>query len=113
MKNVHLQNFQKVYDYRVNTLKEEREPLLEHLKNMDKHVKNLYNELIEEAGLKQSYEHDKEATHSKIQLLKQKLGKAMEGASISKRRLDVYKHVAISFFNRLVGNHTDPEHRDR
>jgi len=42
-----------VYDYRVNTLKDEREPLLEHLKNMDKHVKNLYNELIEEAGLKQ------------------------------------------------------------
>lgn len=35
MKNVHLQNFQKVYDYRVNTLKDEREPLMDHLKNME------------------------------------------------------------------------------
>jgi hypothetical protein len=33
-------------------LKDEREPLMDHLKNMDKHVKNLYNELIEEAAIK-------------------------------------------------------------
>lgn len=52
MKNIHLQNFQKVYDYRVSTLKEEKEPLMGHLKNMDKHVRNLYNELIDEAGVK-------------------------------------------------------------
>lgn len=34
-KNQHLQNFQKVYDYRVTTLKDERQPLLDHLQNMD------------------------------------------------------------------------------
>lgn len=34
-KNIHLQNFQKVYDYRVTTLKEERQPLKDHLTNME------------------------------------------------------------------------------
>ena len=87
-----------MYDYRVNTLKEEREPLLEHLKNMDKHVKNLYNELIEEAGLKQQYEQEKDGSNMKILELKSKLAKAMKGASISKRRLEVYKYVRADVF---------------
>lgn len=34
-KNIHLQNFRAVYDYRVTTLKDERTPLLDHLENMD------------------------------------------------------------------------------
>jgi len=34
-KNIHLQNFRTVYDYRVTTLKDERTPLLDHLGNMD------------------------------------------------------------------------------
>lgn len=95
MKNVHLQNFQKVYDYRVNTLKEEREPLLEHLKNMDKHVKNLYNELIQEAGLKQQYEQEKEDNTKQLKDLKAKLAKSMKSASVSKRRLDVYQYEIL------------------
>lgn len=34
-KNIHLQNFRSVYDFRVTTLKDERTPLLDHLGNMD------------------------------------------------------------------------------
>ncbi len=34
-KNIHLQNFRSVYDYRVTTLKDDRTPLLDHLGNMD------------------------------------------------------------------------------
>lgn len=49
-KNIHLQNFRSVYDYRVNNLKEERGPLMDHLQSMDKHVKTMYKELLDEAA---------------------------------------------------------------
>lgn len=34
-KNAHLVNFQKVYDYRVTTLKDEHQPLMDHFHNLD------------------------------------------------------------------------------
>ena len=34
----------------VNNLKEEKGPLLDHLHNMDKHVKTMYKELLDEAA---------------------------------------------------------------
>lgn len=33
--NQHLNNFKTVYDYRVTTLQEERQPIIEHSMNMD------------------------------------------------------------------------------
>ncbi|CAK85760.1 unnamed protein product (macronuclear) [Paramecium tetraurelia] len=76
MKNVHLQNFQKVYDYRVNTLKDERENLMDHLKTMEKHVKNLYNELLEESGLKQSRIEEERKLITDLNILKNQLKSA-------------------------------------
>ncbi len=49
-KNIHLQNFRSVYDHRVSTLNEEHGPLVEHLENMEKHIKTIYKELLDEAN---------------------------------------------------------------
>lgn len=49
-KNHHLQNFKSVFDHRVNLLKEERGPLLDHLKSIDNHVRAMYKELLDEAA---------------------------------------------------------------
>lgn len=35
LKNQHLNNFKTVYDYRVTTLQDERQPIIEHSQNMD------------------------------------------------------------------------------
>jgi len=45
-----LQNFRSVYDHRVSTLNEEHGPLVEHLENMEKHIKTIYKELLDEAN---------------------------------------------------------------
>jgi len=44
-----LNNFRAVYDYRVDTLKGEKEPLMDHLKNMENNVKIMFDELLDEA----------------------------------------------------------------
>ena len=48
-KNQHLQNFRAVYDYRVNTLLEEKQPLSEHLVHLEQNVKVMYKELNDES----------------------------------------------------------------
>jgi chromosome segregation ATPase len=48
-KNHHLQNFRSVYDYRMSTLMEEKEPLTNHLGQLDDNVKSIFKELIDEA----------------------------------------------------------------
>ena len=48
-KNSHLQNFKQVYDYRLSTLLEEKEPLTQHQGKLDENTKNIYKELLDEA----------------------------------------------------------------
>lgn len=47
-----------MYDYQVNTLKDERLPLKDHLINQEKNVKSLYNELLEVAGTNKKIDKD-------------------------------------------------------
>ena len=49
-KNIHLHNFRTVYDHRVTSLTEEHGPLVDHLENMEKHIKTIYKELLDEAN---------------------------------------------------------------
>ncbi|CAD8184741.1 unnamed protein product [Paramecium pentaurelia] len=104
MKNVHLQNFQKVYDYRVNTLKDEREPLMDHLKNMEKHVKNLYNELIEESGLKQSRIEEERKLITDLNIFKNQLKSALTVLSLSKRNMENFKSSIQTLINSDTGD---------
>ena len=48
--NNHLQNFREVFNHRVSKLKEEHEPLIEHNENLEKHIKKMYWELLDEAN---------------------------------------------------------------
>lgn len=74
-KNIHLQNFQKVYDYQVNSLKDERMPLKNHVHNMERHVKNLYNEVLEEAGTNKTLTNNNKRHVDYLSELKNQLAK--------------------------------------
>ncbi|KAL4462030.1 hypothetical protein ABPG74_000875 [Tetrahymena malaccensis] len=95
-KNVHLQNFQKVYDYQVTTLKDERLPLKEHLTNMEKHVKNLYNELLEEAGTNKKIDKDIKQHHDHVKELKTQLSDKQEIVRKTQRLVDNFEYQILS-----------------
>lgn len=59
---------------------------------MDQHVKNLYNELIEEAGLKQTYDQERIENENKIKQLKSKLRRTVDNSSNTKRKIDIIEH---------------------
>lgn len=39
-----------MYDYKVTSLEEERVPLIEHLGTIEKNIKQMYKELLDEAN---------------------------------------------------------------
>ena len=92
-KNIHLQNFQKVYDYRVGTLKDERQPLKDHLFNMDKHVKNMYKELLDEAGMNKKYDKDINEGIIEIEKLKKELVEKNNFVAFTRRLILVAEYV--------------------
>lgn len=57
----------------MNTLKDERMPLKDHLHNMERHVKNLYNELLEEAGTNKKIDKDNKKGDDSVKDLKKQL----------------------------------------
>eukprot|EP00825_Cyclidium_porcatum_P006255 TRINITY_DN13091_c0_g1_i1.p1 TRINITY_DN13091_c0_g1~~TRINITY_DN13091_c0_g1_i1.p1 ORF type:complete len:203 (+),score=35.47 TRINITY_DN13091_c0_g1_i1:185-793(+) len=91
-KNSHLQNFQKVYDYRVNTLKEEKQPLKDHLHNMEQHVKFLYKELLDEASRNKKIMNDTGEYQHSIQDFQLKLKEKENHVAFCKRLLENFEY---------------------
>ncbi|EGR28381.1 WD repeat protein [Ichthyophthirius multifiliis] len=100
-KNIHLQNFQKVYDYQVNTLKDERQPLKEHLLNMEKHVKNLYNELLEESGANKNIDKDIEKTENKTKEMKIQLREKQKDVMLTRRLIENFQFQILDMLKNL------------
>ena len=116
-KNHHLQNFKSVFDHRVNLLKEERGPLLEHLKSIDvlfllqNHVRAMYKELLDEAAANKRLEQSIGETNNNIVELKEKIKKKDFQASTLKRKIEnfqynimkVVKEVAFEQWRDVLG----------
>lgn len=70
-KNHHLQNFKAVYDYRVTTLVDEKQPLMQHYQQLDQNVKVMYKELIDESEAQKKISEHLDDTELKIRQSKQ------------------------------------------
>lgn len=90
--NFHLQNYKSVYDYQVNTLKEEHEPLSEYNNNLDKHVKTMYHELLTEADSTKALEENIKKLKNFIANLNDQIKNKNVLYRDTKRQFDVLEH---------------------
>ncbi|EAR91430.2 WD repeat protein, putative (macronuclear) [Tetrahymena thermophila SB210] len=68
-KNQHLQNYKAVYDYKLQVLQDEQDPLNEHLAEIEKKTRDVYKDLLSQSNEKQQLEQEIE---NKNQLLNEK-----------------------------------------
>lgn len=91
-KRYHLQNYKSVYDYQVNTLKDEHEPLNDYSSTLDRHVKRMYNELLSEADSHKALVNNVGEIDDKIEKLKNEVAIKNDFLRKTKRKLDVFEH---------------------
>ena len=83
-----------MYDHRVTTLNEEHTPLVDHLDNMEKHIKTIYKELLEEAQANKRLREILEEKESRINGLQDMNKKKAEMLSIFRRANEVFEFVS-------------------
>lgn len=81
-----------MYDYIVNNLKEEKGPLLDHLHNMDKHVKTMYKELLDEAASQRKLHEKNIELNHKMEALRQEVKHKSNYLNQSQRKIQVFDH---------------------
>ena len=94
-KNYHLQNFKSVYDYQVSTLKEAHEPLTDYVKNLEQHIKTMYNELLSEAEASKQLEESIKKLDGSITSMKKKVKDDTTVFRETKRQFDVMEHGLV------------------
>ena len=94
-KNYHLQNFKSVYDYQVSTLKEAHEPLTDYVKNLEQHIKTMYNELLSEAEASKQLEESIKKLDGSINSMKKKVKDDTTVFRETKRQFDVMEHGLV------------------
>lgn len=100
-KNAHLHNFRSVYDHRVTSLNEEHNPLVDHLDNMEKHIKTIYKELLEEAQANKRLREILEEKETRISQLQDMNKKKAEMLSIFRRANEVFEFVRLLTVSNL------------
>lgn len=109
-KNHHLQNFRAVYDYRVNTLLDEKQPLTDHYTTLDHNVKIMYRELIDESEadkkIKNSLAETREAIDKLHELFRSKKDHLFRSksaiAALQHDILQALKHPEVHQFRQLL-----------
>ena len=91
-----MQNFRSVYDHRVSTLNEEHGPLVEHLENMEKHIKTIYKELLDEANSNKRLREQLSDKNSKIREMGEQSKQKSDILSIFRRASELFEYVNTS-----------------
>ncbi len=68
--NTHLENFRFVLDHKIRSLKDEKMPMEEQITNLEKHIKQMYQELLEECEKKKELMNKLSASEDKLGVLK-------------------------------------------
>lgn len=99
-----MQNFRSVYDHRVNTLNDEHGPLVEYLENMEKHIKTIYKELLDEANSNKRLREQIKDKNEKVDELADQIKEKADILSVFRRANELFEYVrlsSISCLNRL------------
>ncbi|KAL4489496.1 hypothetical protein ABPG72_002792 [Tetrahymena utriculariae] len=100
IKNNHLQNFKTVYDYQVTSLKEERSPLIDHLKNMEKNVRVMYKELLDESEASKKINTKLGENKEFIDQLKQQIKDKQDLLAITKRKIESFEYSILDMIKQ-------------
>ena len=68
--NAHLENFRFVLDHKIRSLKDEKLPMEAQIKNLEKHIKEMYTELLEECEKKKDLMNKLKGAEEKLSVLK-------------------------------------------
>lgn len=68
--NTHLENFRFVLDHKIRSLKDEKIPMEQQIKNLEKHIKDMYTELLEECEKKKDLMVKLKSSEDKLTVLK-------------------------------------------
>lgn len=68
--NTHLENFRFVLDHKIRSLKDEKLPMEQQIANLEKHIKQMYQELLDESEKKKDLLAKLKASEEKLQVLK-------------------------------------------
>ena len=100
--NSHLENFRFVLDHRIISLKDEKLPMEEQIKNLEKQVNEMYQELEKEADTTRRLVEDKKGYESKLENAKVQLKSQLEEVNIAKRKLELLQFDLINVLKEPV-----------
>jgi septal ring factor EnvC (AmiA/AmiB activator) len=86
--NTHLENFRFVLDHKIRSLKDEKLPMEQQIDNLEKHIKQMYQELLDECEKKKELMNKLKASEDKLSVLKDQLKKKQNEVFCTKRKLE-------------------------
>lgn len=81
-----------MYDFKVSSLQEERAPLISHLSTIQKNIKELYKELLDEANSQKQIDEKLEESKENIIELKNQIKQKHDYEQITDRKVDKFKY---------------------
>ena len=90
--NTHLENFRFVLDHKIRSLKDEKLPMEEQIANLEKHIKQMYQELLDECDKKKELMNKLKASEDKLNLLKKQLKQRQDEVVFTKRKLELLQY---------------------
>ncbi|EGR28053.1 WD repeat protein [Ichthyophthirius multifiliis] len=100
-KNHHLQNFKTVYDYQVQSLKEERLPLVVNTKNMENNVRGLYKELSDESETAKKFNQKLEEALIQRIALKQQFKQKNDILQITQNKIQNFEYDILQLIQNV------------
>jgi len=100
--NSHLENFRFVLDHKIISLKDEKLPMEEQIKNLEKQVNEMYQELEKEASQSRQLLKDNRAYESKLENAKTQIDSQALEVHTTKRKLECIQYELINVLKEPV-----------
>jgi chromosome segregation ATPase len=90
--NSHLENFRFVIDHKIRSLKDEKIPMEQQIKNLEQHIKQMYQELLEESDKKKDLMKKLDESEQRLKVTKDQMKKKSDEVVFSRRKLDLIQY---------------------
>ncbi len=100
--NGHLENFRFVLDHKIISLKDEKLPMEEQIKNLEKQVNDMYQELEKEAEISRRLDGEKRGAEAKLENAKTQIKAQADEVHSAKRKLELLQYDLINVLKEPV-----------